>query len=163
MFDRFVPRALVASLCAALIAGCPGEADHKHETLTVQLDRYNNSGTRTLSEDTVIDHPTRFAFSVTTNDVLSLEETVSETDDLRVWVVLADPFGANSAQYLPIKLSYAGTNTYSGSLSRTVPEFVGIGGQLQPARWRIRADKLSSLVALEATVTCEVTYVPYGS
>ncbi len=108
---------------------------------------------------TAIDLPTTFLLRIASGETLYLGETPSSEDDVQAWLTLTDPVGGHPPQVMDFQLAYVGEGWYHGTISRSVPEWIGPGGQLQPAEWSVRVVKRNVDIGIQ--VICDVTYYPY--
>lgn len=152
----------VGAFLLVLTLGCPSNTN----TTTTHISGLLNNSTAPQSQTwpmgarTAIDKPTTFNLRIRSSEALFVSNPPSSEDDMLAWVILSDPFGGRADQYIPFVFAYAGDGWYTSTISRSVPEWVGSSGQLQPAEWGLRVDKRSTEAMLQ--IGCEVIYTPYS-
>ncbi len=158
--SRFGGVVAVALLMVFFVVGCP---DNKTTTVFISglLNNFSapQSQTWPLGVQTVIDKPTTFDLRVWASDSLFISTPPSSEDDMLAWVILSDPFGGHADQYIPFQFTYEGGGWYVSTISRSVLEWTGSSGQLQPAEWSLRVDK--RIVNAQLQIGCEVTFTRY--
>jgi hypothetical protein len=155
----------VSAFLMVSVAGCPGSGTMTGTATTNisgLLNNFSAQQTKTwpLGVQTVIDKPTTFNLRIWASDSLYISQPPTDQDDMLAWVILSDPFGGYATQYIPFHFTYEGQGWYTSTISRSVPEWVGSSGQLQPADWSLRVDK--KIIGAQLQIDCEVIYTPYS-
>ncbi|UCD29725.1 MAG: hypothetical protein JSV03_04370, partial [Planctomycetota bacterium] len=111
------------------------------------------------------DTTTNFTVNVTSSKSLTLEEKVSESDDVRVWAMLSNGHGGPTS-YLPMKLELVSFRKYQAKYSGMAPDLFGQdqGPHKSPAKWEVRVDKKyygDPVEDFTIEVDCTISYIPW--